>query len=123
MFNELTTYNGIEQRKFKRAYLLYYLRLFDQKTGQLFAHLVNITPDGIMTVSEEPITIGKNHSLRMTLKNAISNKKYVDFEAKSLWSTNDINPDFYDTGFCFTRIDPLDEKIIRDLIHAYEFQD
>lgn len=110
-----------EQRKFKRAHLIYYLRVFDRQTDKMIGHLVNITPDGVMLISEEPLEAGLKFQLRMLLKSAIGNKEHLDFEAESLWSNNDINPDFFDTGFKLTEIDPADKAIIEELIQEYGF--
>ena len=113
---------GDDQRKFKRAHLIYYLRVFNRETDQMIGHLVNITPDGIMLVSEEPIEPGIKFQMRMLFKSSIENKDHIDFEAESLWSSNDINPDFFDTGFTLTRIDEADKSIVEALIRQYSFE-
>ena len=54
-----------EKRKIKRVHLIYYLRLFDKQTNNQVGHLVDITTEGIMMISEEPIEIGKDFSFKM----------------------------------------------------------
>ncbi len=44
-----------EKRKFRRRQIIYYLRVFDQSTDQLLGHLVNITSEGAMIISENQI--------------------------------------------------------------------
>ncbi len=110
-----------EQRKVKRSHLIYYLRVFDRESGNLLGHLVNITPDGIMLVGESPVEAGRQFQLRMQLKSIMGGKNHIDFEAESLWSNNDINPDFFDSGFKLLKIDSSDQVIIQELINDYGF--
>jgi hypothetical protein len=115
--------NVNEKRSMKRRHLIYYLRIFVQDTNQMLGHLVDITPGGVMCISEELIESGKNFKLRMLLPSGIYGRDHLDFEAESRWSKRDINPDFFDTGFQFTLIDPKDQEIINHLIEEYGFND
>ena len=60
-----------EKREIKRRHLIYYLRVFDRKTDQLLGHLVNITPQGIMLISEESLATDTTFQLRMKLPSAL----------------------------------------------------
>jgi hypothetical protein len=44
-----------EKRKLKRRHLIYYLRVFEKNTDTLLGYLVDITPEGIMIMSESPV--------------------------------------------------------------------
>jgi hypothetical protein len=103
--------------------LIYYLRVFDRNTDQLLGHLVNITPQGIMLISEEPLAVDVVFQLRMKLPAAMVEYEHLDFEAKSIWNGLDSNPKFYDTGLQL--IDVAQDKIaiIEDLIERFGFQD
>ena len=111
-----------EKRKLERRHLIYYLRIFDRQTGELLGHLIDITPDGIMLMSEEPIKGNKLYQLRMNLSEVLLGKSHFDFEARSVWCRPDINPDFYDTGFTIDKLTPQDAKIIEQLIDEYGFR-
>jgi hypothetical protein len=112
-----------ERRGLKRRHLLYYLRVFDQSTGRQIGHLVDITKEGMMVMSERPIRPGRTLSLRMMLPEEVSKEAAVEFEATSLWTGQDINPEFYDTGFKVTNITRRQLAMLETLIEDYGFRD
>jgi hypothetical protein len=59
----------------------------------------------------------------MMLPEGYFSQKDIYFEAKSLWSSNDINPDFYDTGFAAPKLDQKTQTIILDLVSQISFND
>ena len=54
-----------EKRKLNRRHLIYYLRVFDRDTSILIGHLVDITAEGIMLISEDPIETDNIFQLKM----------------------------------------------------------
>ena len=112
-----------ETRIMKRRHLVYYLEVHDAESDELIGNLVDITTRGCKIVSKEPIPKGKTFTLRLTLPDDFYTKKELVFEAKSVWSANDINPDFYDTGFEVPRLGLEERKVIRRLIERVGFND
>ena len=112
-----------DKRKLQRRHLIYYLRVFDRATDQLLGHLVDLTNDGAMLISEIQITAEEIFKLRMILPSEIDDKKYLDFEGFSIWCKRDVNPDFYVTGFKFNQISDQDVKTISLLIEEFGFLD
>ncbi|MBI9050985.1 MAG: PilZ domain-containing protein [Anaerolineaceae bacterium] len=112
-----------EKRNLKRRHLIYYLRIMNRDTNELLGHLVDITAEGIMVISENQLEINKNFNFRMMLPKEIVGKEMLEFSAKSLWSKKDINPDFYDTGFKIDDMTEADSLRIDQLIHHFGFQD
>ena len=47
-----------DNRRLKRWHLIYYLRVFEQGSMDLFGHVVDITTQGMRLVNTEPITPG-----------------------------------------------------------------
>lgn len=113
----------VERRKLKRRHLIYYLRVFDVETNNLLGHLVDMTPDGIMLISETAIPLGVVYHLKMSLPTEYAGQTYLEFDAKSLWSARDINPDFINTGFSLINIDSQVASIISNVINDYGFKD
>jgi hypothetical protein len=111
------------RRKFKRRYLMYYSRVFDRKTGRVLGYLVDLTPEGIMIISEEPIETEQTFRLRMDLPEGLSTKGNLDFEAASVWCKADIDPHFYGTGFQISEVSPDDIALIERMIQEYGFRD
>lgn len=111
-----------EKRQLKRVHLIYYLRIFDSNTGDNIGHLVDITTQGIMIISEEAIPLGKDFSLKMQLPSTITGREEIQFRARSLWCKKDFNPDFYVSGYQIKEISPQEVKTITALINAYGFK-
>ena len=110
-------------RSLKRRHLIYYLDVFDNESGKLLGKLVDITTRGIKLVSRVPIAIDIDYSLRLTFPEGYFRTRDLSFEARSIWSSNDVNPDFYDTGFEVINLDREGRKVIRRLIDLVGFND
>ena len=110
-----------EQRRMKRRHLIYYLEAIDRETGKLIGFLVDITTRGIMLMSKTPIETGKIFQLRILLKTDLSEKKYLNFDAKSKWCEKSINTEIYDTGFELINKDISDFREIEEVIDELGF--
>lgn len=100
----------------KRSHLLYYLRVYDREDNRLLGHLVDITTEGLMLLSEAPLETGRSYSLRMEWPMESGEKGEILLEAESLWSRNDVNNDFYDTGFRLIASAPEQTRQIKRII-------
>lgn len=105
-----------ERRKYKRGELLYYSRIYDRNTGEVIGHLGNITPYGLMIVSEEPLQIESMHDLRIELPQELEENAYLEIDAESLWCVPDINPNFYNTGFRLLDLGSEDFRLIEQMV-------
>lgn len=112
-----------ETRSLKRRHLIYYLEVYDDDANELLGHLVDLTTSGLKLVSKQRIPTKRTYRLRMMLPEGYFSQKDLYFEAQSLWSSNDINPDFYDTGFAAPKLDPATQEIIRELVSQVSFND
>jgi hypothetical protein len=112
-----------DRRKVKRRHLIYYLRVFDRSSGRQLGHLVDLTPEGMMVMSERPIRVGRKVELKMTLPGDTEREQAVEFDATSLWTSEDVNPDFYDTGFKFEKISRKHLAQLETLIDDFGFRD
>lgn len=110
------------KRRLKRKDLIYYLSLFDRNTGQFVGQLVNITTEGIMLISEDPIKPNQHFEFRMVLPEKIDGTEEILFDAKSMWCKKDVNPSFYDVGFQIENVASKDIGRIESLIHEFSFK-
>ncbi|MFV2058611.1 MAG: PilZ domain-containing protein [Thiohalomonadales bacterium] len=97
-----------EQRRLKRWQLVNYLRVFDAIEGKLLGHLVDVSKDGIMILSSEPLVCGREYKLRME---RLSNSEFTHFELTAIgqWSKIDQDPHLHNTG-CLL-VDPGEEAL------------
>ena len=112
-----------EKRKTKRRYLLYYMRGYDAATLHQIGNLVDITPRGVMVVSEHTIPEGQTTRLRMELTSDVADKPFMEFSARSKWCTPDISPNMYNIGFEILDLEQEDAKIVQRIIEAFGFRD
>jgi hypothetical protein len=113
----------MERRSVRRRHLLFYLRVFDASTGKLLGHVVDISQEGIMVISEKPVATGHHFALEMDLPSGREVKMRIGFTAKSIWSKKDVNPNFFDTGFQIQEMDPECSEMITELIEMFGFAD
>lgn len=119
----MATSNKNDQRKQKRKNLIFYLKIHDEKTGNIIGHMANITTQGIMIVSENPLDIGSVLTLKMELPETYHLKKEIMFVAEVHWCQKDVNPHYYAIGLKFNHIAKDQLDIIAELIPKYLFND
>lgn len=111
----------LEKRRMKRRHPIYYLKVFSQENTRMLGRLVDIHTEGMRIVSEKPIRPGTAMNLRLDLPDAVAGQKSLEFMAESVWCELDKNPDFYDTGIRFTKINGPDRQTITTVFDEYSF--
>ena len=96
--------------------------MFDRKTGRLLGYLGNITTEGIMIISEEPLEVDGEYKLRMDLPDDLYQKAVLNFDALSMWCQPDIDPNFYNTGFRLIGISEHEKEIVNQILGDYEIK-
>ena len=81
----------VEKRKLKRRHLIYYLRVYEDKSKTPLGYMADIHSQGIMLISDNPIKTNKLFKLRMELPQQIGTKAQIEFTARSLWGKKGIN--------------------------------
>jgi hypothetical protein len=112
-----------KSRVLKRRHLIYYLEVHDLESGNLLGHLVDITTRGIKLISKEKIPLNRTYILKLKLPEGYFKEHEIHFEGKTLWSSNDVNPDFFDTGLEVKNFSLGERKILRKLIEQLGFND
>jgi hypothetical protein len=112
-----------DRRKTKRRFLMFYARVFDRRTGRQIGYVADLTPDGMMLISETPIMIGETYHLRMDLPEDLSQRPSLDFQARSIWNKPDIDPDYIATGLQLLNVGEGDIAIIKKIVESYGFRD
>lgn len=114
---------GVEQRQATRRHLVFYLRIFDGMSSRVVGHLMDISPSGLMLLSDEPVAVNEEYRLRMRLPKEVSGSDEIVFGAVSRWCRQDENPDFYVTGFQIQDIDNETRESVSHLIEEFGFLD
>jgi hypothetical protein len=90
----------IIQRSQQRWNLVHHLRVLKAENNELLGHLVDVTTEGMMLISEQAIPLQCTFNLRMEIPaddDAVP--QMIALTAESLWTKKDVNPTFHDTGF------------------------
>lgn len=112
-----------DKRKLHRRHLIYYLKAYDRDDHRLLGHMADITVEGLLLVSEEPLQVDRDYRIRMNLPESFSSTEYIEFEARCLWSQNSVNPSLYDSGLKLLNIKDEDRKAIENLVLRFGFRD
>lgn len=112
-----------EQRQATRRHLVFYLRIFDGMSSRVMGHLMDISADGLMLLSDGPIEVNGEYRLRMRLPKEVSGSNEIVFGAVSRWCRQDDNPDFYVTGFKIQDMDDGTRESVSRLVEEFGFLD
>ena len=120
--NDIKNFFAIEKRHKRRWELVFYLRIFDQSNGEQLGHVIDISEEGMMVLSEVPIEVNKDFDLSLELPaSGSANNLKISFKARSLWQSEDTNPDLVDTGFQLINPEIDSINAIKNLINELQF--
>jgi sporulation protein YlmC with PRC-barrel domain len=106
----------IEKRRSPRKIADEVLQVSDKITGTYIGQVVNISAEGLMLLSQEPIVMGSVYQLEMEISEGGGDIKRVSFGAEAVWTTEATQPDSYWTGFRIIDISTEGVLSIDDLI-------
>lgn len=112
----------IIQRSQKRWNLVHYLRVVKAENNQLIGHLVDVTTEGMMIISEQSIPLQQSYNLRMEIPTDDDIPQTIALNAESLWTKKDVNPAFHDTGFRLINPSKRAINAITRLIEELKFE-
>lgn len=110
-----------EKRKFDRRQLLYYVKVFHHKSGDLAGYLADISTEGLMLFSRSQIKENQGFCFRINLDEEFQMKEKLVFDARSVWCKLDANPDHFIIGFEFSGLDPAGIDTVKYVIQKYGF--
>lgn len=110
-----------QKRVLTRRHLIRSFEMYDKPTILSLGHLVDITTEGMMLLSENPLQTNTTYKLRMELPEEIDGCRHVDYHARAMWGEESVKEDFYNTGFKLQDVSPRTVKITEALIRKYGF--
>lgn len=105
-----------DQRILKRHHLIYYLRAYDNTSSRVLGHVVDISPQGVMLITDEPLVPGEDRRLRMRFPGMSSSRDELIFDAVCRWCRPDENPAFYLVGLQIQNLLPEEANFIQGMI-------
>ncbi len=98
----------LDRRKTSRIHLVYYLAVFDRKTGKHIGYLSDITSDNAMVLTEKPLETDTDYQLKIEPISESYGSKFIEVDAGCTRCDFDKSLDFYHCGFTFLNINPDD---------------
>ncbi|MES9831505.1 MAG: PilZ domain-containing protein [Candidatus Thiodiazotropha sp. DIVDIV] len=92
------------------------LELHDKVSGSSLGRLVNISAEGLMLLSQEPMIIGSVFQLSLVDPQSEDENKPVEFSAEVVWCAEASQPDSFWSGFRIHEISNNDILYIDKLI-------
>lgn len=111
--------NDSDRRREKRWNLKAHLRVFDQETGELLGHAVDIAAKGLQLVSEHPLPVEKNFRLWLEIIVDDGRWEKMPVKALSVWSRQS-NTGLCHTGFHIFAMPAASQQHIKRLIDTLE---
>lgn len=115
-----------EKRKLERRNFIYDIEVSDRgkpvdENGEfpVLGDLADVTVEGVMLVSDEPVAEKTAFQLRVVLPDDVEGMNILDFEAESIRCSGTVHESIYTTGFRITEIDDATQKAIVKLIDEY----
>jgi hypothetical protein len=113
-----------EQRRLPRRELIYYLKITDGQTGLELGRLADLHAEGMMILSEKPLSTGSPCEVYLELPKAIqaeNKREALRLEGKIVWTRPGPRPAaYYENGFRFSEaIDQGQQAILQQLITAF----
>ncbi|KTC63594.1 pilus assembly protein PilZ [Pseudomonas fluorescens ABAC62] len=108
-------------RRIERHQLPYFLQVFNRLTDKPIGYLGNISGDGLMLISELPMMVDADFELCMKIPRADGTLHVVDLTATCLWSQEDVNPQYYDSGFGLLQAPKEYGQLVKALLTYFSF--
>jgi len=109
-----------ERRRLDRRTFSYYMRLMNERTGELIGHLADISTGGFKMESLKPIPPNVDYRFRIELTSDIANVPFMVFGARSKWCQRDhIDNNTFNVGFQITDMNAGDVEIFSRMFEKY----
>lgn len=112
-----------DKRRLRRRHIRSYMAVHSGSDQKLIGQLVDITQQGILVISEDPVPVGSQDTLVIRLSSLLDGEAEIRFEARCVRCEADINPRYTAVGFEIAAISRSNRKLIELLIKKYGLRD
>lgn len=104
-------------RKRPRKNTPHHVKVLDDNSGRVLGRVVDITSDGLMLVSDQSVPRGLRTSIRINLPIMVQNRSDITVEAEAVWSRQDTNPKFFNSGWKFLNLTGDEGYLLEEVMH------
>ena len=107
----------MKQRNRPRKNTPNHVKVLDAESGKVLGRIVDITADGLMMVGDCHVESGRVFNLRIVLPRMTDGKMDISVTAEAVWSKQDNNPSYFQTGFKFQNMPGSEGFLLEDVMH------
>lgn len=108
-----------ESRKHTRGQTNDYFIAYNTDTGQAIGRLRNLTPEGVMLISGDPVAVPTTIPCRMSLPQLIEGCREIYFAVESRWCRENTRGGWYEVGCCFQDVPEKSKRVIEVLVQEW----
>jgi hypothetical protein len=98
---------------------LYFLSVFDARSGALLGQLSDISPEGVSILTETPLQCPGTYLLRILVPQGDQPDYRLEFEAESRWTN--IEAGSHNTGFHIPLLTEAQRTQVEKLVHTFSY--
>jgi hypothetical protein len=111
-----------DRRKSERKHTRFTADLLDDASGEYIGRVVNVTPEGMMVESDQPMDIDGIYRFRLPLPEPMNGRTELSLNGHCLWCHRGRNPAYYYSGMELTNVAHDDARTIEMMIRDAVFQ-
>lgn len=104
-----------------KRHSLYFLSVFDGRTGEPLGQLADISQEGISILSASPLKPNETYLLRILLAQPGRPERRLEFEAESRWTAPDPDSGQHTTGFHIALLTLEQRSLIDQLVSEFGY--
>ncbi len=111
-----------ERRALVRRETNDYFVAYKENSNEIIGRVLNLTPEGAMMISDDPIKVPSIHLCEMRLPDVIVGCRFLSFRVESCWCTQHERFEWYETGYKFIEISSNAKSIIKHIIGDWQIK-
>ncbi len=104
-----------------KRHSLYFMSVFDGRTGEPLGQLADISQEGISILSDSPLRPHETYLLRILLAQPGRPERRLEFEAESRWTAPDLDSGQHTTGFHIALLTAEQRGLIDQLVSEFGY--
>lgn len=104
-----------------KRHSLYFLSVFDGRTGEPLGQLADVSQEGISILSASPLKPHETYLLRILLTQPGRPERRLEFEAESRWTAPDPESGQHTTGFHIALLTVEQRGLIDQLVSEFGY--
>jgi hypothetical protein len=104
-----------------KRHTLYFLDVYDGRTGERLGQLVDISQQGVSVLSDTPLKSTSTFSLRILVPRTGGPDERLEFEAESRWTTPDPQSGSHTSGFLIHFLTDAQRDLIERLVNEFGY--